>query len=138
MDVLVDCFIVKGMTLRIKLGDFDEGALLEQRVNGFYEMSNTSHYATIPVPSTNMMIRVWSEFNFHGRRIGDIVPHALFFFSIYENGAIVDPVNDSRFHSAYRSRFSGERRRPWVECAFLGTDEIKQFLRQCNLVCGSN
>lgn len=83
-------------------------------------------YTPIAIPDTSLMLHVWSV-----KVIGPLAPR-VFYFTVYENGTIIDPAIDERFRRAYTFFFTdGVRRRPWVECYFTRLQSITHFLRFC-------
>lgn len=122
----------------------DEGSILEHQVRLFYDMSDRSRGPTVQarlqIPGTQLLIVVWSEFNFSSccttvdRSSKITEPATLFTFSVYDNGAIVNPETDARFKEAYENRFTKSCRKPWVECYFSSLKEIRAFLYECSFV----
>lgn len=91
-------------------------------------------YTPIAVPRTSLSLHVWSV------KVTGLLAPRVFYFTIYENGIIIDPSVDARFSRAYTVFFANNprRNRPWVECYFTRLNEITLFLRLCTFFPSSS
>ena len=121
------------MTDTLVYGGHDE--IMNDYVDTYYnesELAGHSFFEPIKVPNSKMEIHVWSVRVRMIRSPNDrrMIQKKIFFFSVYENGTIINPEIDIRFKNAYQTQF----KRPWVECYFTKLDAINTFLNHCNII----
>lgn len=103
---------------------------------GYCELRDHVFYPTISVPGmANMTVHMWSMCRFVPLREGSEFDtlKRVYYFSVYENGAIINPESDKRFMAAYDAHVA-DHKRPWIECYFMRLRDISSFLRQCDIV----
>ncbi len=101
------------------------------------QLSQYEHfYPPVLVPNQkNMMIHVWETGIYtplFKNSTMEILRNVLY-FSIYENGTIINPENDERFKPAYLAHIAYDKK-PWIECYFDSYSQIKLFLKKCDIL----
>lgn len=84
----------------------------------------TQHVFYEPIAYKGLWVHMWVVNVLRSDRYVDN-KHERHFFSIYENGVLVNPDKDERFSNVYKARFCGK---PWVECYFLYHMQLISFI----------
>lgn len=129
--------VTKLSALSFSFSSDDDSSHIDRYIDSYEEMNrlrNHTFYKPINVPNSPMSISVWAvrqPVGWNPSAPSDAsFDRYYYYFSVYENGAIIDPASDTRFKEAYLEHFAG---RPWVDCAFFNLKQISLFLRYCNI-----
>ncbi len=92
-----------------------------------YGNSYSPHAFYNPISYRGLLFYVWKV---DGQEMKDYYTCHRFYFSVYENGRIVQPDKDVRFASLHASQFD---KRAWVDCHFRNLKEIVSFIYRAAL-----
>jgi hypothetical protein len=93
-----------------------------------YANSHSPHTFYNPISYRDLLFYVWKV---DGQELDEYYyTRHRFYFSVYENGRIVQPDKDARFASLHASQFD---KRAWVDCHFRNLKEIVSFIYRATL-----